>query len=195
MLAVAARAGHRGIASARVGQSDRSRRQNEGRDQSLDVPFPRRRQCLVEVIDVEDDVAFRRCKATEVHQMAVAACLHPDADVGRSGEVGGHHPGGATVEGKRRLEHPAVADRHKVRQPAGIRRTQQIYRIRARLAFLPGGMLGARELVAQRPARRCPLIVREGMSGRAGTIRRLPSRTCPDLGWQFCRGEGCAHCS
>ena len=43
--------------------------------------------------------------------------------------------GGAAVEGERRLQHAAVADRHKVRQPVGIRRTQQIYRIRARLAF------------------------------------------------------------
>ena len=52
-----------------------SRDDNAGRE-SLNVPLPRRRQCFIEIVDVEEDVALRRGETAEVHQVSVAARLN-----------------------------------------------------------------------------------------------------------------------
>ena len=41
-----------------------------------------RRQGLVEIVDVEEDVALRRGEAAEVHQVSVAAGLHAKSGCG-----------------------------------------------------------------------------------------------------------------
>ncbi len=44
---------------------------------SLDVPLPGSGQGFVEIVDVEKDVALRRGEAAEIHEVGVAAGLHP----------------------------------------------------------------------------------------------------------------------
>ena len=51
---------------------------HEAGRQALDVPFPGRRQSLVEIVEVEDQVALGRGKQAEVGQVAIAAGLHLD---------------------------------------------------------------------------------------------------------------------
>jgi hypothetical protein len=72
-LAVAGRAGDRGIASNGIGQSVRAGREHKRSHQSLDVPFPRRGERLVQVVDVEHESPFGRGEAAEIQQVGVSA--------------------------------------------------------------------------------------------------------------------------
>ena len=87
---------------------------DEAGSQPLDIPFEGPGQGLVEVVDVEDQAALRRGVGAEVGQVRVAAQLgsQPRRRGGR--QVGGHHQSRAPVEGERRHQHPAVADRHQL---------------------------------------------------------------------------------
>ena len=89
----------------------------EAGGEPLDVPLPRPRQRLVEVVEVEDEAAVGRREDAEVGEVGVAAGLDPQAGGGRCREIGRHHGGGAAEEGERRGRHPAVADRDQLRDP------------------------------------------------------------------------------
>ena len=73
----------------------------------LDVPFPGRRQNLIKIINVENDVAFGRGEPPKF-QMAIAARLHRYSGVWRG--TRSVHTAEAPVEGKRRLQHAPVSD-------------------------------------------------------------------------------------
>ena len=79
--------------------------------QALEIPLPRARQGLVEVVDVEDQPAFRGGEPAEVHQVAITAQLHREPSVRRRSQVGGHARRRSTEEAELRLRHPPVADR------------------------------------------------------------------------------------
>ena len=86
-------------------------------DEPLDVPLPRRRQRLVEVVDVEDQAPLRRREDAEVGDVRVADGLHAQPGDGRRRQVGGHHGGGAAQKGERRRRHAPVADGQQVLLP------------------------------------------------------------------------------
>ena len=65
------------------------------RREPLHVPLERRRQRLVEVVQVEDEVALGGGEDPEVREVAVAAGLDLDPAPRRRAEVGGHHGGGS----------------------------------------------------------------------------------------------------
>ena len=58
--------------------------------EALDVPLPRARQRLVEVVDVEDEPSLGRRVEAEVREVRVAAALHDEAGPRSGGEVGRH---------------------------------------------------------------------------------------------------------
>jgi hypothetical protein len=87
------------------------RGEDDARREALDVPVPRRGQRLVEIVDVEENVPLRRREAAEIHQVSVAARLHPEPGGRGRRHVGGHDRGGAAIESERRLRHPPEADR------------------------------------------------------------------------------------
>src|SRR5204862_6676271 len=74
----------------------------------LDVPLERAGQRLVEVVDVEDELAVRGLEDTEVREVCVTAELDAQARIGTRGQVGGHDRGGAPVEGEGGGEHAPV---------------------------------------------------------------------------------------
>ena len=78
-------------------------------------------QRLVEVVDVEQRIAFRREKGAEVHQMAVAARLELDAGNRLAREIHRHQRRGAAQEREGRLRHALAADRQQRRQTALVR--------------------------------------------------------------------------
>ena len=83
---------------------------DEAGSQPLDVPFPGRGQGLVEIVQVEDQVALGRGKEAEVRQVAVPARLHEDA-AGRGGrQIARHHRRRSAEERERARQHAAVAD-------------------------------------------------------------------------------------
>ena len=102
-LAIAASTGDRRIAAVRVGEPVRTGGEHKRGDKALDVPLPGCRQCLVEVVDVENQPALRRGKTAEIHQMAVTAQLNLDPARWRPGQIGCHDAGRAAIKGERRL--------------------------------------------------------------------------------------------
>ena len=69
--------------------------------QPFDVPFPRAGQRLVEVVDVEHQVAFGRGEQPEVEHVRVPAQLRPDPGLRGRGQVAGHDGRRAAVEPER----------------------------------------------------------------------------------------------
>ena len=93
-----------------IGQPGRSGRHHQTGRQPLDVPLPRSGLGFVEVVQIEDLVAFGRGEGAEVEKMGVAADLQLDARGRCAAQIGGHDRRGAPVEGERRRHHPAVPD-------------------------------------------------------------------------------------
>ena len=72
--ALAASAGNRCITPVTIGESIGSGGKQEGGDQPLDIPLPRRRQCLVEIVNIQDQTGVpasrsRRNLAGERHRV------------------------------------------------------------------------------------------------------------------------------
>src|SRR5689334_18059149 len=61
-----------------IAQPIRLGRNRQTRHKPLDVPFPWSRQRLIEVVEIEYELAFGRCKEPEIRQMTVATRLHCD---------------------------------------------------------------------------------------------------------------------
>ena len=169
-LAIRTHASQRGIALVGGGESVRPRSEREARREPLDIPFPRARQRLVEIVDVEDLPPFRGGEAAEVHEVAIAAGLHADARVRRAGKVGGHVERRAPIERERRHRHAPAADRDQLGDPPLARRDHQVDRIRSVTRCLPLAVLIARHAIAQR---------------FAGGIAFIPVRTGRRRGQRF----------
>ena len=76
-------------------------RDMDARDQPAQVPLPGAGMGLVEVVEVEDEVALRRGVEAEVPEVRVTADDRCDAGGGQPGEVCGHDRGGTAEEGER----------------------------------------------------------------------------------------------
>ena len=148
-LTIAARAGNRGIAAGIIRQAVRPRGEREGGDKTRDVPVPWRRQGFIEIVDVEDDLAFRGGEAAEIEQMTIAGGLDMEASCRGSREVCRHDTRGAATESKRRLRHAAKLDRNQFGHPVLVGFAQQIDRVGARGIALPDTMAFAGKFLPQ----------------------------------------------
>ena len=134
-----------GIRSARaqvLGGEDRARAE------SVDVPLPWTGQSLVKAVHVEDQIPLRRTEYAEVAQVRVAAGLDREPGARSRRQVMRHDHRGTAQEGKRRREHPAVADGDQVGQPCAVVLLQQRDRVGAAGRRAPAGVRGARHLGA-----------------------------------------------
>src|SRR5262249_40070739 len=98
--------------------------------QPLDVPLPRAGQGLVEVVDVEEELALGRGIHPEVGQVRVPAGLDGQAGDGGGGQVGGHGQGGTPVVAERGGQHPPIPDRDQLGYPGTALFLQQGDRVR-----------------------------------------------------------------
>jgi hypothetical protein len=96
-------------------QPELAARDHEARREPLDVPLPRTARRLIEVVDVEHQLAIGRSEAAEVRQMRIAAQLHRDAGTRRRRQISRHQLGRTAKERERRRQHPAMTDRHQLR--------------------------------------------------------------------------------
>ncbi len=87
------------------------------RAEALHVPLPRAGHGLVEVVDVEHQVAFGAGEQPEVVDVRVATGLHADPGDRGGREVGRHDRCRAPEERERRLGHPLVANRPELGHP------------------------------------------------------------------------------
>ena len=102
--------------------------------------------------------------------------------VGCFRQIGGHHRGGAAIEGEGRLQHAAIADRQQLGLPARVRGAQDVERIRPVRRSLPQPLRFPWHLVAKlvssRPqiGRRSPIAGWLGVDGfRVRTRSSYPS--------------------
>ncbi len=65
---------------------------NDAGSQAFQVPLPGTWKCLVEVVDIEDEVAFWHGEEAEVAQVRIPADLHLDTGDGSVRQVPCHHP-------------------------------------------------------------------------------------------------------
>ena len=112
MLAVGAHGFRRRLRRLAVEQPDMMGGDDDAGRQPLDVPLPRGRQGLVEIVDVEEDVALWRGEAAEIHEVSIAAGLHAKSGGWGRGQVSRHDRGRAAIEDEGRLRHAPEADRY-----------------------------------------------------------------------------------
>ena len=115
--AIAAHGQTRGGMGIAVLEAIVARSDGEAGRQPLDVPLERRRQRLIEVVDIEDQAPVGRRVHAEIQQVRVPAGLHPDIRCRRVREIPCHRRGSAAEIGKRRGDHAPVADRYQIRHP------------------------------------------------------------------------------
>ena len=125
-------------------------RHHYARRQPLQVPLPGPRQRLVEVVDVENDVALGCRESAEVHQMRVPARLHLDSRHRCFGEVGRHQRRRASVEREGRRGHPSHPQRDQLRDSVGVGVEHDSDRVASILRRRPSNVRVARHAIAQR---------------------------------------------
>jgi hypothetical protein len=125
-------------------------------DQPLEVPFPRARRHLVEIVQIEDQLAFRRRKAAEVQQMRIAADRKRDTRIGRTAQIMGLQDRASPIEGERRHGHPSVAKRNERVDTASAVGLQKCHRIALDVARR--AVFRAFYAFAGRPSPRPPLL-------------------------------------
>ena len=116
-LPVGVGGGRRSRTPLAAAQSRLATRDRQARSEPLDIPLPRPRQCLVEVVEVEDELAVGSREDPEVGEVRVAAELSEEAGPRGGGQVGRHDRRRSAKERERRLRHASVPDRKQLRNP------------------------------------------------------------------------------
>ena len=125
---------------------------DRARREPLQVPFERRRQRFVEVVQVEVERAFRRAEQSKVPDVRVAACLHAQPGLGSGGEIGGHEPGRPAEEAERRCGHAPVAQPQELGEPVGLGGAERGDRVGTSVGRRPGRLLCTRNRGSHRAA-------------------------------------------
>ena len=159
-LAVGAGRGEDGGAGLLRGEVAVAPGDREARREALDVPLPRPRQGLVEVVDVHHQAAIGGGEDAEVREVGIAACLDLQPGLGGLREVHRHDRRRAAKERERRGEHPPVADRHQLRDAALGLVLEHLDRISPARWRLPFAVARARNLLPRRLAGGCALLCR-----------------------------------
>src|SRR6185436_4562543 len=97
--------------------------------QPLDVPLERSGMRLVEIVEIEDEIPGRRCKAAKIGQVGVAAELCLETCSRRSRKVVRHKARCTSVEGERRYQHSAVTNGHQLGNTRGGIGIDDCYRV------------------------------------------------------------------
>src|SRR5262252_2478776 len=99
----------------------RTRRKYKARGKPLQVPLPRAWKGLVEIVYIENQIAFRRGETTKVKQMCIATELRVQSRHWRECKIGGHNIGRPPIERKWAYHHSFVTDRNQFRDAAPVR--------------------------------------------------------------------------
>ena len=153
------------------------RRDDEAGRQPGHVPLEGPGERLVEVPQVEVEVALGRRPQAEVEDVSIAAELDLQTAVRARGEVGRHDRRGATVVVPRRAGHALVAQRRKLGQADGVLGQHGLERIVATDALVPGADGRAGRVRTGGPApgpalglRGGKVVVRHAVDGHDGPL-------------------------
>ena len=97
--------------------------------QSPEVPLPTAGMGFVEVVEVDDQVAFRGGIEPEVSEMGVPADDRRDPGTRQVRNIVGHHDRGAAQEAVWRGHHSADPDRDQLLETALVRFHDQLHRV------------------------------------------------------------------
>ena len=121
MLAIGGHRARREAARPLVRHIRRPRGDRDACRQTLDVDGEIDAwQSLIEIVDVEEDVAFGRIERAEVHQVTVAAGLHRRPGNRLVGKIDRHHGRRAAQKAKRVHHHALVPLRQKRGHTLGV---------------------------------------------------------------------------
>ena len=156
LVAVGRAARDRGRLARVLGSAVLPTRHPDARDEPAQVPLPRARVRLVEVVQVDDQVTLRGGVEPEVAQVRVAADHGRDAGRRQRRQVVGHDDGRPAQEPVRRRGHAPDPDRDQPVQAPLV----ALLDLRDRVAVRrrPLAERRTRHRVAQGPARRVPLL-------------------------------------
>ena len=118
------------------------RRHHQAGGEAGHVPLEGPGQGLVEVAQVEVEVALRRGPQPEVQDMRVTAELHLDAAVRPGGQVGRHDRRRAAVEVPRRERHALVPERGELGEPDVVLGQERVDGIVAAGPLVPLAQVG-----------------------------------------------------
>ena len=177
-LAVGADTGPCDILRDGVLQPVVTRRHHEARGEPFDVPLPRRRQRLVQVVDREQHLALGRREPAEVRQVRVSTALDADAAHGCRREITRHRERRAAIERERRAHHAPVTQRQQVGETPLLRGQDRLDGIAPVLRRLPGGVRVARTFVAERLTRRILLGPGPEVVGSRASVSLLLGGHC-----------------
>jgi hypothetical protein len=160
LAAVGRGAAHDRVLAGVLGQAVLAPGDPDAGRQPPHVPFPRAGVGLVEVVEVEDQVALRRGVEAEVAKVGVAADDRLDAGAGQGGEVLGHERGPAAQERVRRGHHAPDAKGDQAFEPAGVRLLDEVDRVGPVLGRAPFAHAPAGQVLAQGAPGGVPLLAR-----------------------------------
>src|SRR5271154_5357071 len=126
-------------------QANIAGRDDKTRSQTFDVPLPRRRQSFVKIVDIEDELALRRGKRTEIQKMTVTTSLDAQSCCRRVRKVRCHYRCRTAEKGERGRDHPAMANRHQFGETLAFRFHQDLDDVRTVTVSGPTSMLFARD--------------------------------------------------
>src|SRR5215469_13602120 len=159
--AVAARHFLNGVPAATFTPSSFASSENQTRRQTLQVPFPRPGESLVEIVDIEYKVTFGRCICAKISNVSIATNLHAQARLRQSGQISSHERCGSSEEGKRTCCHSPHLQWHELANAVGICRYNRINWIAPCFFWSPISVSRASYFVAQAPTDCPPLIQRQ----------------------------------
>ena len=139
-------------------EGDRSSADHEARGHPLHVPLPRPRERLVEIVQIEQHLTFRRAETPKLDRCASPQSCTLIPLVGVPGQVIGDHDRRPAIERERRDRHPAVPDRHQVGEPGLSLLLEERDQIGSVGGGLPARVGRARRLLASGLAASHPLI-------------------------------------
>src|SRR5262249_8087017 len=149
--------------------------------ESLQVPFEGTVHRLVEIVDVENEVAVRRRIGAQILDMSVAADLDVKSRPWQGRQGGGHDRRRAADEAGRRRSHSSELDRQHRLEPPAVNRPKNVEGIAAVRPGFEEALFGPWNAPPQFPS--CSFPVSEGIEPVRN--RTLSGARAPALGARF----------
>ena len=125
------------------------------------IPFPRSVNGLVEVVDIENQLAvWSSSERAEVLDVSVAADLNLNSGAGQLREVRGHQRRRAPVERKRRRSHAGVLERNQLFSAFPVCQSHQFDGVELACVSVELCVVNALYLLAQRAPDTAPMLSR-----------------------------------
>ena len=164
LTTIRSRAPQHGILASGFGQAILATGHPDARRESPKVPLPRSWVRFVEVVEIEDQIAFRRGVEPEISQVRITADHGLDAGSWQGRKILGHERGRTTQEGIRGRHHAADPDRDQELHTIRMSFLHEIDGIRSVFSGRPAAQVATLDLVSQKTTGPPPFRLRRQCS-------------------------------